>query len=101
MKVKREFLWLITDVKISRTYGGSDYTVRVFENKGRGKVVLVGENRCCTRAHRGEVHEAFGVVMNQDQKLHKEVALAGLNEHYYWCHEHGEQLGIWMTQLGG
>lgn len=99
MKVKRHFVGYISRRVISRTYGGADYTVVVYENKGRGKLEYVAEKNACTRGHRGERNEAFCAVMEKFPKLRKAVLAANLDEHYVG-NEHFEKLGILVTLLG-
>lgn len=99
MKIKRHFIAYISRRTYSRTYGGADYTVVVYENKGRGKLEYVGEGNACTRAHRGERNEAFCAVLEKLPRLRKRVLAAGLDEHYVG-NDHFEKLGILVTMLG-
>lgn len=55
----QEFIAFKTNVKINRTYGGSTYTLEIYQNKGVGKFVRVASRKACTRAHAGEISEAY------------------------------------------
>ena len=93
------FIYVCTDRKYSRTYGGSTYTLKVHEVKG-SRLVYVGEVTACTRAHRGEDSEAWAVVANKYPKLAKRVIEAGAEPGYYsWGY--GEKAGVKLQSLGG
>jgi hypothetical protein len=96
-KIKRHFIFTIGNVKISRMYGGSTYTATVYENKGRGKLVRLGERTACTRAHKGEPSEAWSVVM-QDKRLFNRVKAAGLDTSYY-SYQYAEKIGVKLEQI--
>lgn len=60
--ISRHFFFTTIHEAVRRTYGGTNYTLAVWENKGKGKFVKIGEVSRCTAAHKGKVSEAFGVV---------------------------------------
>jgi hypothetical protein len=62
MKIKRHFLYSKIKSSVSRMYGGEDYTLALYENQGRGKIVRLGEVSACSRAHKGEEHEAWSAI---------------------------------------
>jgi hypothetical protein len=103
MKIKRHFIYTVGNVKVSRTYGGSDYTVTVYENKGRGKLVRLGERTACTRGHKGEASEAWSVVMQALPRLCKALAKLPDAEReqytYYYHYTMCERLGISLQQI--
>lgn len=55
------FAYVETKRTHSRTYGGSDYTLTVYDLTG-GKVERLGTVTACTRGHKGEASEAWSVV---------------------------------------
>jgi len=61
MKTK---LFIYSKVKetVSRTYGGSNYTLNVYEVVDND-VIFISEVHACTRAHKGEISEAFGALI--------------------------------------
>lgn len=62
MKTKRHFIAAKTKSTVSRTYGGENYTLTIWENKGKGDLVYLGTVSACSRGHRGEISEAWGYV---------------------------------------
>lgn len=101
--MNRHFFFVCTSRTTSRTYGGSNYTLAVYENKGRGKFVHLGNVSACTRAHKGEVHEAWGVVLAKFPRLGKRIAaLEGeryQSGHYSW--QYRDLYGVRVDDMGG
>lgn len=62
-KIKQSFLLVESKRVISKTYGGSTYTLQIYENNGVGKIVHIGEVTACTRGHKGEESEAFTRIL--------------------------------------
>ena len=56
------FAYVETKRTTRRTYGGSNYTLTVYDLTG-GKVEKLGTVDACTAAHKGEASEAWGVVL--------------------------------------
>jgi predicted transcriptional regulator of viral defense system len=52
----RTFTFYKSKETISRTYGGVNYTLQVYELIDN-KPVHITEVKACTRGHRGEIHE--------------------------------------------
>lgn len=100
MKVSRHFIYVCSERKYSRTYGGSTYTLKVYEFKGKGKLEYVGSVTACTRGHRGEESEAWSVVANKFPKLAQKVIDAGAQQGYYSFRD-GEAAGVKLQNLGG
>ena len=69
MKLKL-FIYTIADRKVSKTYGGSNYTINVYEVKDND-VKFVTSKKACTRAHKGEVSEAFGALIVERPEIKK------------------------------
>lgn len=102
------FGYVCTSRKVSRMYGGSDYTLTVYELTG-GKVVRIGETTRCTRGHKGEDSEAWTVVLNARPRLagilksrieaaNKEPVPETITNYWRWQYsEHGVEL----HNLGG
>lgn len=58
----RSFIYTEASRTVRRTYGGSNYTLNVYEITG-GKLELLGTVKACTAAHKGESSEAWSVVI--------------------------------------
>ena len=82
---KFSFIYTEKNRKISKTYGGSTYTLSVYEIVNN-EMVFIGETTQCTRGHMGEESEAFAVVRKQRPEviktLAKRIQKAG-DESYY------------------
>ncbi len=61
--ISQHFVYVCTSRKISRTYGGSTYTMAIYEIKGKGKLEHVAGCTACTRAHMGEDSEVFTALV--------------------------------------
>lgn len=64
----KTYLYTETHRAVRRTYGGSNYTLAVYEVKSKNDVVKIGECSACTSGHKGEVSEAWSVVFNSLSK---------------------------------
>ena len=102
------FAYVCTSRVVSRTYGGSNYTLTVFELTG-GKVERIGETSQCTRAHKGEDSEAWTVVLNARPRLlgilksRIEAANKGPvpeNVNNYWRRDFPD-FGVELHNMGG
>lgn len=67
---KHVFAYVETKRTPRRTYGGSNYTLTVYEITG-GKVERLGSVEACTAAHKGEESEAWGVVLKERPNVAK------------------------------
>lgn len=67
------FVYTMKSEKISRTYGGSDYVLAVYEVTKDGLNHL-GDAKGCTRGHMGYEHEAFRVVRKERPNVIKLLA---------------------------
>ena len=99
MKIKHHIVFTVGNVKVSRTYGGCNYTVSVYENKGRGRLVYLGERTACTRGHKGSDHEAWSAALNASPALTRAAKRDGLSLSYFDRYG-GENKG-WMVQRLG
>lgn len=70
---KHVFAYVETKRTARRTYGGSNYTLTVYDLTG-GKVERIGEVSACTAAHKGESSEAWGVVLAERPGILKVLA---------------------------
>lgn len=70
---KHVFAYVETKRTVRRTYGGSNYTLTVYDLTG-GNVVKLGEVQACTAAHKGEASEAWSVVMKERPGILKVLA---------------------------
>lgn len=69
---KFSFVYSIKNVVVSRTYGGSNYTAVVYQIAD-GIPVYIGQQRACTRGHKGEDSEAFTVIVRQCPNVIKTI----------------------------
>lgn len=81
-RIKRHFVFVIVNIRHSRTYGGCNYTVNAYEIRAKGALVFIGEYTACTRAHKGEYSEAWSAVLS-NPKIEKAARRAGLDLCYW------------------
>lgn len=65
---KYVFAYVETKRTVRRTYGGSNYTLTVYDLTG-GKVECLGTVDACTAGHKGESSEAWGVVLEKRPRI--------------------------------
>lgn len=104
MKTKQHFIAIESKRTISRTYGGSNYTLQIYENKGKGDLIPIGEVSACTRGHKGETSEAWGKIvelkavkpslMKQIIEAQKKDENKNYNFISYWSWKMEEMFGI-------
>lgn len=70
---KYNFVFVEKNRKVSRTYGGSDYTLSVYEVV-KDELIHLGDVKACTRGHMGEEHEAWRVVRKERPNVIKLLA---------------------------
>lgn len=106
MNTKRHFIYTKIKSRIDRTYGGENYTLAVYENKGRGKIVRIGEISKCSRSHKGEPSEAWGVAFDslskREQNRLRKLSSDGRNGpgmNQYWLSWEMEKIGYMLTEL--
>ena len=61
---KHSFIYTETKRTVRRTYGGSNYTLNVYDTT-KGEPVLVGTVSACTAGHNGEASEAWSVILEK------------------------------------
>ena len=102
MKIKYHFFYVCSHSAARRTYGGCNYTLQVYQNKGKGRIVHIGEVSACTSAHRGEVSEAWGVVMAKLPHIaHYVKNFWGKESLNYFSSSCAEKCGIVLQNMGG
>lgn len=95
----RHFVFVCAKRKNDRI-GGSTYTLKVYENKAKGKLVYIGETTQCTRSHKGERSEAWSVVTTKFPALKKKLEAIGEDPEYFsWTLS--DKTGIILQDLGG
>lgn len=105
MKTRRHYFFTFRKRTTSRMYGGENYTLAVFQNKGVGNFVFLGEREGCTRGHRGFESEAWSVVMAGKTlgRIKKEILADPGNEHgrhtQYYTYTLGERFGVKLEQM--
>jgi hypothetical protein len=106
VKLKRHFFYVEKKRTISRTYGGSNYTLAVYEILKDKSVVYIGEANACTRGHKGESSEAWTVIVNNAispkelkalQAANKENSYNDHLEYYNYSYE--DKFGIKVSQF--
>jgi hypothetical protein len=61
---KHVFGYTVAKSSTHRTYGGTNYTLHVYDLTS-GNVERIGEVSACTAAHKGESSEAWSVVLDK------------------------------------
>jgi len=64
------FIYSITERKISKTYGGTTYFFNVYQVLNND-INFVAAGEACTRGHKGEESEAFGVLIQAMPEIKK------------------------------
>lgn len=75
MKLKRHFFYTETSRTVSRTYGGSAYTLAIWEVIKKGEIIRHGTTTACTRGHKGEAGEAWGFIVHNVLTARQKKAL--------------------------
>ena len=70
---KHVFAYVETKRTKRRTYGGSNYTLTVYDLTG-GNVECLGTVDACTAAHKGEASEAWSVVVAKRPRILRTLA---------------------------
>jgi hypothetical protein len=68
-------------------YGGCDYTVAIYENKGKGDLKYIAECSACTRAHKGEPSEVFTALLAAGKirpAVIKRLGKSASDGYYFW-----------------
>lgn len=65
---KHVFAYVEKKRTVRRTYGGSNYTLSVYDLTG-GNVEHLGDVDACTAAHKGESSEAWSVVLRERPRI--------------------------------
>lgn len=83
---KYSFFYTEKDRKISRTYGGSTYTLNVYEIVNN-EIIFLGNVTACTRGHMGEDSEAWSIVREKRSQVIKTLVKRiskelGANDYY-------------------
>ena len=104
----KTFIFTEKSRTISRTYGGSNYTLAVYEVKNANTINHIGNVSACTRGHKGEISEAWDVVFNHLPKRlqNKAKRLSELPENknlnltaYYSWNYTPKMLGITLKEV--
>ncbi len=108
-KIKQHFVIVEKSRKINRTYGGSKYTLGIYENQGAGKLNWIGEVSADTRGHKGEISEAYGKILELKAikpallKTIKKAASDPANKNYsylgYYSWSMEEKFGLKLQQI--
>ena len=98
MRIKRHLIYTCVNIEVSRMYGGCDYTVRVWEVVRKGVLRWLGEATRCNRGHRGSLHEAWNVAL-QDKVIARAAKKDGFNGCYF-DYLNGKQKGWEINAIG-
>lgn len=105
MKFKKHLFYTIWDRKVSRTYGGTTYTVKVCEFVSKGNTRFLAERTACNRGHKGSLHEAWSAAL-MDEKILKAAIRDGIIDKQtgegmgYFDTWKAEKAGWCLRQLG-
>jgi hypothetical protein len=105
---KQYFYYTEKKRTISRTYGGSDYTLNIYESK-RGNMVHIGEVSACTRGHKGEESEVYTkiielgkikpAIMDLIKKAIADPKNKNYNYEHYYTRSMGDKFGLIIKSL--
>ncbi len=98
----QHFVYVCTYRQESRKYGGSTYTLIVYENRGKGDLQFVASCEACTRAHMGEVSEALTALIAADAirpAILKRVR--AIDDKGYYLVRMAPECGLTIQGLGG
>lgn len=75
-KIRHHYIYVETNFKPSRTYGGGTYVLAIHKVEGVGKTRRVGDVTACTRSHKGPEHEVWTLIQKDLppallKKIHK------------------------------
>ena len=99
MKISRHFIFTFPKRKVNKMYGGEDYTINVYENKGRGKLIFVGDTHQTTRSHCGFETEAFHVILRANKRLKNKLKKVDKGFNGYWQWQYANDYGIRIEQI--
>jgi hypothetical protein len=98
--ISQHFVYVCIERNISRTYGGSTYTMAIYENKGKGKLERVAQCSACTRAHMGEDSEVFTALIGAGA-IRPAVLRQLPDNHRSYYHCGMRENGLTIQDLGG
>lgn len=103
---KRHFVFSFVKRTTSRMYGGENYTLAVYENKGPGCLIPLGTVTGCTRGHKGFESEAWALAWekgfthqqkSRTLKMAEQQKVQNFPGYYTWNLK--DSLGIHLTQI--
>ena len=95
----RHFIYT-AQYKHRRVVGGCNYTIEVYENKGKNQLLKhIGSGSACTSAHRGEESEAWNVILKAIPTIKRNISKGNdlLSGYYNWSE--AEEAGIKLQCL--
>ena len=98
----QHFVYVCTTRQESRKYGGSTYTLAVYENRGKGEIRHVASCEACTRAHMGEPSEALTALIEANAirpAILKRVR--AIDDRGYYLVRMARECGLTIQLLGG
>jgi len=104
MKIKHHYIFTETNFKPSRTYGGGNYTLAVWKVEGVGKLRRIGTASACTRAHKGQDHEAWSQCVQADlppallKKIRK-VPMPNSSGPMHYIPGNIKEFGVWIQEI--
>ena len=85
--ISQHFVYVCTKRKVSRTFGGCDYSMAIYENKGKGELKHVANCSACTRAHKGESSEVFTALLAAEKirpAVIRQLGASASDGYYFW-----------------
>lgn len=98
----QHFVYVCTARQESRKYGGSTYTLTIYENRGKGEIRHVASCEACTRAHMGEASEALTALIAAGAIRPAILErVRAINDQGYYVHRMVTECGLTIQALGG
>jgi hypothetical protein len=95
----RHFIYT-AEYKRRRVVGGCNYTIEVYENKGKNQLLKhIGTGSACTSYHKGEESEAWDLILENIPSIKRKIPKGSglLSGYYNWSD--AEEAGIKLQCL--
>ena len=101
----QQFIYTVKEATRPRRTGGLNYTVQVYEIKN-GETIHLGERSACTHAHKGEISEAWTVVIKSKRlrpsiiKRMKAETNKNINPFSYYTYTYEKDYNVKLQRVG-
>jgi len=97
----QKFIMIEKERKYSRTYGGSNYTLAMYEVLNK-ELKYIGEVKGCTMSHKGETSEAFTALQKLNaikKSILKKIDKGERNDLVYYGYNYRDTAGLYIDTL--